>query len=174
MFLIVTNAVVPKYYNRKPPIGQPLFSLFCNWVSGDGYGLNCRDTPPGVSVPHHQKKDRVRFSTSLRGGQRPTWQSPGTSYDFRDSSRRFPEGELARRAKRGHPGVRGYAPRNDMLISVSPSFQARRSSKEKRQFCRIGRAIRESPLRVRTAPSKNSRRRNVGNLLYLWYSNCIS
>ena len=35
------------------------------------------------------------------------------------------------KGKRRHPGVRGYAPRNDMLISASPSFQARRPSKEK-------------------------------------------
>ena len=43
----------------------------------------------------------------------PVVQSPGTLYNFRDSIRRFPEGELARRAKRGHPGVRRFAPRND-------------------------------------------------------------
>ena len=29
------------------------------------------------------------------------------------NTRRLPEGELPRRGKRGHPGVRGYAPRND-------------------------------------------------------------
>ena len=70
MFLIVTNAVVPKYYNRKPPIGQPLFSYFCNWVSERRQNPSCRDTPPGVSAPHRQKKDRVQMSTSLRGAQR--------------------------------------------------------------------------------------------------------
>ena len=70
MFLIVTNAVVPKYYNRKPPIGQPLFSHFCNWVSGHEQNPNRRDTPPGVSAPHRQKKDRVKISTSLRGAKR--------------------------------------------------------------------------------------------------------
>ena len=29
------------------------------------------------------------------------------------NTRRLPEGELPRRGKRGHPGVRGFAPRND-------------------------------------------------------------
>ena len=30
---------------------------------------------PGCPFPHRQSKDRVRFSVSLRGGHRPTWQS---------------------------------------------------------------------------------------------------
>ena len=55
-----------------------------------------RDTPPGVSGPHHQKKDRVRFSMSLRG-RRPR-QSPGKLCGFVQCSRRF---------------LRRFAPRND-------------------------------------------------------------
>ena len=83
-----------------------------------------RDTPPGVSGPHQKKKDRVRFSVSLRGGHRPTWQSPATPCVFVQCSRRFPEGELARRAKRCHPGVRGFASRNDRWgdRAVSPGI----------------------------------------------------
>ena len=91
MFLIVTNAVVPKYYNRKPPIGQPLFSHFCNWVSGCKFPVQQIKTylllPPSA-VPHisHPPVPKSRGMTA--------------------------EGELPRRGKRGHPGVspRGEKP----------------------------------------------------------------
>ena len=66
---------------------------------------------PGWPLRHDHQKDQVKISTSLRGAKRRTpgwlllpygqftfWQSPGTSYRFRDFSRRFP---------------RGCAPRND-------------------------------------------------------------
>ena len=84
------------------------------------YKSYCRDTPPGVSGPLRQKKDQVRFSMSLRG-RRPR-QSPGKLCGFVQCSRRFPEGELARGAKRGHPGVRGFASRIDRWVdrAVSP------------------------------------------------------
>ena len=71
--------------------------------AGDGvpYGKTCRDTPPGVSGPHHQQKDRVKITTSLRG-RRP-WQSPGTPCGFVECPRRFP---------------RRFAPRNDREVGT--------------------------------------------------------
>ena len=64
--------------------------------AGDGvpYGDLCRDTPPGVSGLHRQKKDQVQFSESLRGGQRPTWQSVLFSKDDRRLVRRDDFSEL--------------------------------------------------------------------------------
>ena len=78
--------------------------------AGDGvpYGQKCRATPPGVAGPHLNQKNRVRFSMSLRG-RRP-WQSPGTRFKFLQCRRRLPEGELPRRGKRSHPGVRRATP----------------------------------------------------------------
>ena len=125
MFLIVTNAVVPKYYNRKPPIGQPLFSHFCNWVSGCKENSNRRDTPPGVSAPHRQKKDRVKISTSLRGAKRrtPGWLLlPYGQFTFWQSASPcaalpVPDGDGRRTDC--HVGL--CPPRNDSVGEASPS-----------------------------------------------------
>ena len=57
----------------------------------------CRATPPGVAAPARSSEGPgENFHVIARS--EATWQSPGTSYRFRDFSRRFP---------------RGCAPRND-------------------------------------------------------------
>ena len=83
------------------------------------YGDLCRDTPPGVSGPRHQKKDQVRFSMSLRGrrphprvaslgpsGQFTFWQSASPAVLCTARSQRD-------RKKNGLP--RRFAPRNDVF-----------------------------------------------------------
>ena len=71
-----------------------------------------RATPPGVSGPHHQKKDQVQFSLSLRGGHRPTWQSasPAVLCTARSQRDRKENGLHHRHSLRS---PRRYAPRND-------------------------------------------------------------
>ena len=67
-------------------------ALVGNAVPGGPYGKTCRDTPPGVSGPHHKQKEQEKITVSLRGAKRRTpgwlllpfgqftfWQSPGFS-----------------------------------------------------------------------------------------------
>ena len=56
-----------------------------------------------------KQKDPLQVSSVIARSRSATWQSPGTRCDIQRPSRRFPEGELPRRGKRSHPGVRAYA-----------------------------------------------------------------
>ena len=83
------NSEISRWGGRKPT------ALPCRARSIRMIPKNSRRAPVGTPLPgcpqtHHKQKDQVKTSTSLRGGRSPTWQSPGTSYNFQDSFRRLP------------------------------------------------------------------------------------
>ena len=77
----ISTPIVPPltaFVNGQPVASQSCTGAVENFGADRLYaaaGEQPVGTPlPGCPFPHHQSKDQVRFSVSLRRGHRPTWQ----------------------------------------------------------------------------------------------------